>query len=88
MAGCLCRRVSGAWKRVFDIAATAREHLVSGLVGLVLLLATECAVVLLLRGDTIGQCTAGRDPVAGFVYLLLLLIFAIMSWIVSKKDGG
>lgn len=66
-------------------AASKWEYLASGLVGLGLLLAAECAVVLLLRKDTIGEYIAGRDPVAGSVYLLLLLMFALMPWMVATR---
>jgi hypothetical protein len=67
-------------------AAASLEYLLSGLVALGLLVAAEVAVVLLIRDNTMGEYIDGRDPVAGAVYLLLLLIFSLMPWWVSRKS--
>jgi hypothetical protein len=53
-----------------------------GCIALGLLLAAEFFVVLRLRGVTIGEYFASRDPVAGTVYLVMLGVFAIMPLLV------
>ena len=62
---------------------TGAERLVVGMVGLGLLLCAEFTVVLGLRGLTIGEYFASRDPVSGTVYVALLGAFAIMP----TRDG-
>jgi len=42
--------------------------------------------VLGLRKLTIGEYVAGRDPVAGAVYLVLLVHFALMPLLVTRTD--
>ena len=59
------------------------EHLVSGGLALLVLLLVEFAVVLNIRGLDIGQYLAERDPIAGVVYICMLMVFAIMPWLVS-----
>jgi hypothetical protein len=49
-----------------------------GLVALGLLLVAEFTVVLWIRGLTVAEYLAGRDPVAGTVYVVLLASFALM----------
>lgn len=49
-----------------------------GLVALGLLVLTEFTVVLWIRGLTIAEYIAGRDPVAATVYVVLLTAFALM----------
>lgn len=50
-----------------------------------LLLAAEFTVVLGLRGLTIGEYFASRDPVAGTVYIVMLGVFAIMPLLVARR---
>jgi len=59
-------------------ARRPRELLYSGLLALALVLVLEFTVVLGLRGLTLSEYLAGRDPLAGAVYLLLLGLFALM----------
>jgi hypothetical protein len=40
--------------------------------------------VLWLRGLTIDQYFAGRDPVAGAVYVVMLAVFAVMPLLVAR----
>ena len=63
------------------------EYLHSGLVALVLLLLVEFSVVLGLQGLSIREYLADRDPVAGGVYVIMLIVFAMMPWLLnlSKK---
>jgi hypothetical protein len=61
------------------------QRLGMGLVGLGLLLGAELAVVLLIRGVTLGQYVASRDPVSGAVYLALLGAFAFVPLLVGRR---
>jgi len=56
-----------------------------GLVALGLLLVAEFTVVLGLRGLTIGEYFASRDPVAGTVYVAMLGVFAVMPLLVARR---
>jgi hypothetical protein len=56
-----------------------------GFIALGLLLTAELAVVLRLRGLTIGEYVAGRDPVAGTVYLVMLGVFTLMPLLVRRR---
>lgn len=62
----------------------AVEHLYSGLVAVILLVSVEFTVVLGLRGLTIREYLSERDPVAGAVYGVMLILFAVMPWLVSR----
>ncbi len=64
--------------RRLAVPATPFQRLTVGLVALVLLLMCEFAVVLWLRGLSIAEYFASRDPVAGAVYLVMLGLFAAM----------
>ena len=63
---------------------TPAKRLAVGLVALGLLLVAETTGVLFLRGLTIGEYFASRDPVAGTVYLVMLAVFAIMPLLVNR----
>lgn len=69
-------------------APRAAHYMVSGLLALLLLLLVEFSVVLGLRGLTVGQYFAERDPVAGGVYLVLLVLFAAMPWLLGRKGAS
>jgi len=56
-----------------------------GFVGLGLLLVVEFTVVLWLRGLTIGEYFARRDPVAGTAYIVMLGVFTVMPLLVARK---
>jgi hypothetical protein len=56
-----------------------------GVVALALLLAPEFTVVLWLRGLTIDGYVAGRDPVAGTVYVLMLGVYTMMPVLVARR---
>ena len=56
-----------------------------GFVALGLLLVVEFTVVLWLRGLTIGEYFAGRDPVAGTAYIMMLGVFAVMPLLMARK---
>lgn len=55
-----------------------------GLAALALLLTAEFTMVLGLRGMTINEYFASRDPVAGTAYALMLVVFALMPVFVTR----
>lgn len=64
-------------------ARTRLEYLASGMLALALLLAFEFTVVLGLRGLSMEEYFASRDPVSGAVYAGSLVLFALLPWLVS-----
>lgn len=66
-------------------ASRRAEYLYSGLVALLFLLVVELSVVLALQGQSIRDYLVERDPVAGAVYVVMLMIFAAMPWLVGKR---
>jgi hypothetical protein len=56
-----------------------------GCVALGLLLVAEFTLVLWLRGLSISEYLASRDPVSGTVYYMSLCVFAIMPLLVARK---
>jgi len=56
-----------------------------GFVALAVLIAAELTIVLWLRGLTVRQYFANRDPVAGTVYIVMLGVFAIMPLVVARR---
>ena len=57
----------------------------AGLIALGLLLAAEFTFVLWLRGLSISEYVAGRDPVSGTAYALMLVVFALLPWLVARR---
>ena len=66
-------------------AAHRASYLASGGIALLLLVAVELSVVLAIRGLSISRYFAERDPVAGSVYLAMLVVFALMPWLLGGK---
>jgi type IV secretory pathway TrbD component len=60
-------------------------RLAVGAVAVGLLLVAEFTVVLWLRGFTIDEYLASRDPVGGTVYILMLGVFASMPLLVARR---
>ncbi len=58
-----------------------------GFIALGALLVAEFTVVLSLRGLSIRDYLATRDPVSGTVYIVMLGVFAIMPLFVARKQG-
>lgn len=73
--------------RRFALPPTAFASVAVGALALALLVATELTVVLAVRGMTLADDLATRDPVAGMVYVALLVIFALMPLLVRPGDG-
>jgi type IV secretory pathway TrbD component len=67
------------------VPPVAVARLGMGCVALALMLIAEFGLVLWIRGQTIREYFASRDPVAGAVYYLTLAMFAIMPLIVSMR---
>ena len=61
------------------------EYLVSGAMALGLLVVFEFAVVLGLRGLSMSEYFASRDPVSGAVYAGSLIVFAVLPWLVAGR---
>jgi hypothetical protein len=73
--------------RRFAIAPRLPDRLVLGLVAFALMLAAEFGLVLSLRGMTIGEYFATRDPVSGLAYYASLLYFATLPALRAAFGG-
>lgn len=67
------------------LPARAALRLGVGLAALALLLAAELGLVLALQGGTLRDYIAGRDPVSGTIYALMLVVFALMPLWVGRE---
>ncbi len=67
------------------VPPVAVARLGMGCVALALMLIAEFGLVLWIRGQTIREYFASRDPVAGAVYYLMLAVFAIMPLMVARR---
>ena len=75
--------VAARWIIVcLGVPFTPSVRLGMGFIALLLLLVAEFGFVLWVRGETIREYFASRDPVAGAAYLLLLIVFAVMPRLV------
>jgi hypothetical protein len=70
--------------RRFAVPPGPSRRLAIGGLALAFVLAMELSAVLALQGLTISQYTATRDPVAGTVYLVSLVVFALMPLLVAR----
>lgn len=68
-------------------ASSGAAQLGSGGIALLLVLVAEGFAVTRVRGLSLAEYVSGRDPVAGVVYLGLLLAFAGMPWAVARLGG-
>jgi len=68
--------------RRLAVSLTPSRRLGMGFVALGLLLVAEFTLVIWLRGLSISEYFASRDPVSGTVYYLMLGVFAIMPLLV------
>lgn len=71
--------------RHFTVPSIWPSRLGMGCVALGLLLAAEFTLVLWLRGLSIREYLATRDPVAGTVYYVMLGVFAVMPLLVARR---
>lgn len=61
------------------------KRLAVGFLALALMLVAEFTVVLRLQGLTIADYLAGRDPVSGSLYAIMLGVFALMPILVARR---
>lgn len=67
----------------------AEQRLATGLLAFVLLVGFELTVVLAMRGLTLVDYLASRDPVSGTAYVAALAIFAMLPLAFHPRaDGG
>jgi hypothetical protein len=63
-----------------------RLRIAAGLLGFVLLVAAELALVVLLQRVTVADYARSRDPISGSAYLLSLTIFALLPVLVRRQS--
>jgi hypothetical protein len=61
------------------------QRLMVGCIAFAFLVVAEFSIVLSIRGLSIGEYLATRDPVAGAVYYLMLGVFAMMPRIIQYR---
>ena len=71
--------------RHLALPPTVSIRLGIGSIALGLMLVAEFAFVLRLRGLSISEYLATRDPVSGTVYSLMLAVLAIMPLLVTRR---
>ena len=72
--------------RRFVEPKSSSRLLAVGFLALALLVSIEWTMVLSLRGLTLEEYVRSRDPLAGGVYLVLLLLFALMPLMVGRSS--
>jgi len=78
--------VAARWiVRRLALPSTPSIRLGMGFLALGLLLVAEFTLVLWLRGLSISEYLASRDPVSGTVYYVLLGVFAFMPVLVARR---
>jgi len=78
--------VAARWVvRLLEVPSTPSRRLGMGCIALGLLLVAEFTLVLWLRGLSISEYLASRDPVSGTVYYVTLGVFAIMPLLVARR---
>lgn len=71
--------------RRLAVPPTSFSRIGMGCIALGLLLLSEFTLVLWLRGLSINEYLASRDPVSGTVYYVMLGVFAIIPLLVARK---
>jgi hypothetical protein len=71
--------------RRLTVPPTPSRRLGMGCVALGLMLIAEFTLVLSLRGLSIREYLASRDPVPGTVYYAMLGVFCIMPFLVARR---
>jgi hypothetical protein len=78
--------VAARWiVRRHALPSTPSSRLGMGCVALGLLLVAEFTLVLWLRGLSLREYLASRDPVSGTVYYMMLGVFAILPLLVARR---
>lgn len=73
--------------RRFELPVSFGARAAVGGIALALMLAAETLVVAAVRRETLGEYVAGRDPVAGSVYLAMLLLFGALPALLALLEG-
>lgn len=68
------------------VSFTSARLLGMGLLALAMMLVAEFTVVLWLRGVSIPEYLASRDPVSGTVYDITLGVFAVMPLLAAQRS--
>lgn len=77
---------SARWvARRLAVPFAAGVRLGIGCLALGLMLSAECTLVIWLRGQSIGDYLATRDPVSGTVYYVMLGVFGAMPFLVARS---
>ena len=71
--------------RRLGVASKLLSRLGMGCIALVFMLVAEFTLVLWVRGVSLQQYFAERDPVAGTVYYATLGVFAVMPLVVERR---
>lgn len=70
--------------RRFSVRYAPLTRLSVGLIALGLAVTAEVVLAILISGQPIRAYVAGRDPVSGAAYLLVLVIFALMPLMTGR----
>jgi len=78
--------VAARWVvRKFVVPSSPSKRLGMGVIALSLMLVAEFSLAFWIRGLSIREYLAGRDPVAGTVYYMMLGVFAAMPLLVARS---
>ena len=69
----------------FDLSTRLSVRLPVGVVAFAMLVLAELLLATVLQGQSLKQFIASRDPVAGLVYLVMLLLFAFIPAILAHR---
>lgn len=72
--------------RRYRLTRAASSSLTVGATALALLLGAEWLAGVWLQGRSFANYVADRDPVSGTVYALMLLVFALMPWVMARRQ--
>jgi len=73
--------------RRFALPGNAAPRLGAGFLALALLLTAEILLAVAIQDRTLGEYVASRDPVSGFVYMAMLVLFAVMPLVLARADA-
>jgi hypothetical protein len=71
--------------RRFALSSSARRSIVVGLWALALLLVAELLLAVALQGRSVADYVSSRDPIAGGVYVVSLVLFGLMPWLHARR---
>lgn len=69
----------------YSLPPSTPKRLAAGVIALACLVLAELAVVVGIRGFTLAEYFAARDPVSGAIYVAMLLLFALMPALVRRS---